>query len=184
MFRLWSVLRLRTGECRNVYVLVLIYRSGQAGAKRAIGDLRNSQHVGLGVVNLYGSKHRNYTNTCKFRPDFVMQQTTELRMVQNSERFRWRERPPSIHPFSLKDALMCPDHPDVTARASLGTEFPEILKINPLNAELNPICYSLALLAHHFFHVSRIRVKSLTLRLLMSYIYIYIYIYIWSTYSS
>jgi len=41
--------------------------------------------------------------------------------------------------------------------------------INPLSAELNPICYLLALLgAHHFLHVSRIRVKSLTLRLLMS----------------
>ena len=50
-------------------------------------------------------------------------------------------------------------------------------EINTLNAELNSICYLLALLAHHFFHVSRIRVKSLTLRLLMSYIYIYIYIY-------
>jgi hypothetical protein len=48
---------------------------------------------------------------------------------------------------------------------------------NPLKAELNPICYLLALLAHRFLHVSRIRVKSLTLRLLMSYIYIYIYIY-------
>ena len=48
-------------------------------------------------------------------------------------------------------------------------------KINPLNAELNPICHLLALLVH-FLHVSRIRVKSLTLRLLMSYIYIYIYI--------
>ena len=43
--------------------------------------------------------------------------------------------------------------------------------LNPLNAELNPVCYLLALLAHHFLHVSRIRVKSLTLRLLMSYIY-------------
>ena len=49
--------------------------------------------------------------------------------------------------------------------------------INPLKPELNPICYLLALLAHHFLHVSRIRVKSLTIRLLMSYIYI------WSTYS-
>jgi len=48
--------------------------------------------------------------------------------------------------------------------------------LNPLNAELNPICYLLALLgAHHFPHVSRIRVKSLTFRLLMSYI--------WSTHS-
>ena len=44
--------------------------------------------------------------------------------------------------------------------------------VNPLNAELNPICSLLALLgAHHFLQVSRIRVKSLTLRLLMSYIY-------------
>ena len=52
--------------------------------------------------------------------------------------------------------------------------------VNPLNAELNPICHLLALLgAHHFLHVSRIRVKSLTLKLLMSYIYIYI----WITYS-
>ena len=52
------------------------------------------------------------------------------------------------------------------------------LCLNPLNPELNPICYLLALLgAHHFLHVSRIRVKLLTFRLLMSYIYI------WSTHS-
>ena len=45
-------------------------------------------------------------------------------------------------------------------------------ELNPLNPELNHICYFLALLgAHNFFHVSRIRVKSLTFRLLMSYIY-------------
>jgi hypothetical protein len=35
-----------------------------------------------------------------------------------------------------------------------------MFKINPLNAELNPICHLLALLgAHLIFHVSRIRVK-------------------------
>jgi len=52
--------------------------------------------------------------------------------------------------------------------------------LNPLNPELNPICYLLALLgAHHFLHVSRVRVKSLTFRRLMSYIYIYTYIYIY-----
>ena len=50
--------------------------------------------------------------------------------------------------------------------------------LNPLNAQLNPICHLLALLGvHNFLHVSRIRVKSLSLRLLMAYIYIYIYIY-------
>ena len=32
--------------------------------------------------------------------------------------------------------------------------------VNPLNAELNPICHLLALLgAHHILHVTRIRVK-------------------------
>jgi len=43
--------------------------------------------------------------------------------------------------------------------------------VNPLNPELNPVCYLLALLAHHFLHVGRIMVKLLTLRLLMLYIY-------------
>ena len=53
---------------------------------------------------------------------------------------------------------------------------PDAFSLNPLNPELNPICYLLALLgAHHFLHVSRIRVKLLTFRLLMSYI--------WSTHS-
>jgi len=45
-------------------------------------------------------------------------------------------------------------------------------EFNPLNPELNTICYLLAILgAHHFLHVRRIRVKLLTLRVLMSYIY-------------
>jgi len=36
---------------------------------------------------------------------------------------------------------------------------------NPLKPELNAICYLLTLLgAHHFLHVSRIRVESLTFR--------------------
>ena len=49
---------------------------------------------------------------------------------------------------------------------------PSSQMFNPLNPELNPICYLLALLgARHFLHVSRIRVKLLTFRRLMSYIY-------------
>jgi hypothetical protein len=32
--------------------------------------------------------------------------------------------------------------------------------VNPLKAELNPICHLLALLAHHILHVSRIRVNQ------------------------
>jgi hypothetical protein len=37
---------------------------------------------------------------------------------------------------------------------------------NPLSPELNPVFYLLALLAHDFLHVSRIRVNGLTLILL------------------
>jgi hypothetical protein len=38
--------------------------------------------------------------------------------------------------------------------------------INPLNAELNPICHLLALLGtHHILHVSRITVNNYTLRI-------------------
>jgi len=37
-------------------------------------------------------------------------------------------------------------------------------QINPLNAELNPICHLLALLGtHHILHISRIRVKKFKL---------------------
>jgi hypothetical protein len=46
-----------------------------------------------------------------------------------------------------------------------GNEFPHYTNthtqdklVNPLNAELNPICHLLALLgAHHILHVSRVR---------------------------
>ena len=61
----------------------------------------------------------------------------------------------------------------VVQDGSSAVLLPAVSSFNPLNPELNPICYLLALLAHNFLHISRIRVKSLTIRLLMSYIYIY-----------
>jgi len=76
--------------------------------------------------------------------------------------FEYKETEPSI------TLLPCENVINLHKGQSTATEF----IFNPLNPELNPICYLLALLgAHHFLHVSRIRVKSLTLRLLMSYIY-------------
>ena len=66
--------------------------------------------------------------------------------------------------------LMLTIHPIIYPRCSIILAFEGI--INPLNPELNPICYLLALLgAHHFLHVSTIVVKLLTLTRLMSYIY-------------
>ena len=55
---------------------------------------------------------------------------------------------------------------------SISYQFSNEVEFNPLKPELNPICYLLVLLgAHHFLHVSRIRVKLLTFRRLMSYTY-------------
>jgi hypothetical protein len=52
------------------------------------------------------------------------------------------------------------------ATSSIVFSFIQQGYINPLNAELNPICHLLALLgAHHILHVSRIRVKSSCVRL-------------------
>ena len=79
--------------------------------------------------------------------------------------------------FKFKQVLHIPPHPQAAVlylwldTLSGGTGH-EIFLFNPLKPKLNPICYLLALLgAHHFLHVSRIRVKLLTFRLLMSYIY-------------
>ena len=59
-----------------------------------------------------------------------------------------------------------------SSEVETGVSLLYYVAINALNPELNPICYLLALLgAHHFLHVSRMRVKLLTFRLLMSYIY-------------
>ena len=73
----------------------------------------------------------------------------------------------SIHEVQL------PKQRHVTSRIPYHLEKLSVTQmLNPLNAELNPIFYLLALLrAHHFLNVSRIRVKSLTFRRLMSYIY-------------
>ena len=81
---------------------------------------------------------------------------------------------PQLHPppiptpcFILRANLVFPTQ--VHVAKEIATWPPQF---NPLNPELNPICYLLALLwAHHFLHISRIRVKLLTFRRLMSYIY-------------
>jgi len=74
-------------------------------------------------------------------------------------------------PFSRNHLLQSADE-EYTYITILRIKLKNLPYLNSLNPELNPICYLLALLvAHHFLHVSRIRVKLLTFRLLMSYIY-------------
>jgi len=62
--------------------------------------------------------------------------------------------------YSLYSIIDFPARTNNTTSTTIDNIF-----INPLKPELNPICYLLALLgAHHFLHVSRIRVKLLTFR--------------------
>ena len=81
---------------------------------------------------------------------------------------------PKVHFCLHKIQPLVPFLSQINAVCASPSHFLKI-HFKPLNPELNPICYLLALLAHHFLHVSRIMVKSLTLRLPKSYIYIYIY---------
>ena len=90
-----------------------------------------------------------------------------------------RSYPPYWSPFLHPKPEDAPCRGDRDPLIMEGKHLSHMFPINPLNPELNPICYLLALSAHHFLHVSRIMVKSLPVTLLMSYVYIYIYIYIY-----
>ena len=51
-----------------------------------------------------------------------------------------------------------------------------VTAINPLNAELNPICHLLALLgAHHILHVSRVRAKFIFNVLCAHYLFVLLF---------
>ena len=97
--------------------------------------------------------------SCSMRTDGRTDMTKLTVAFRNFAKRAWTER------AYFASALRHTTRGLVTMKGIFSTVF------NPLNPELNPICYLLALLAHHFLHVSRIGVKSLTLRLLMSYIY-------------
>ena len=89
--------------------------------------------------------------------------------------FSFHPSPPTIPPSLTSSCHLFLDLPLCLAVAKfiyntlfLGIPFSSILctcpnqcnLFNPLNAELNPICYLLTLLgAHHFLHVSMIRVN-------------------------
>ena len=74
------------------------------------------------------------------------QQTNELQLEYNSADY--------LHAFITLDGL------EKVLKLTKNGKTLGQCNINPLNPELNPICYLLALLgAHHFLHVSRIRVK-------------------------
>jgi len=56
--------------------------------------------------------------------------------------------------------VKCEGFPTHAMKINSGSESTAPVSLNPLNAELNPICHFLALLgAHHILHVNRIRVN-------------------------
>ena len=100
--------------------------------------------------------------------------TTQMRSAIQSERM-WPRKAVPFNAINIQMSFPCPLYWQI--QCSCVTRYVYVLykelpSLNPLNPELNPICYLLALLgAHHFLHISRIRVKLLTFRLLMSHIY-------------
>jgi hypothetical protein len=69
---------------------------------------------------------------------------------------------PRPHPTSQTSILILSSHLRLGLLSGLFPSIPKTLRcVNPLNAELNPICHLLALLeVHHFLHVRRIRVNT------------------------
>ena len=121
--------------------------------------------LGVKLVKIF-HKNIKYFNTCyKMSPYTNNRSTIDTRDTVSGENYSRQillALPPAKRPASQLRAGV--DEYRYTSASPLG--------LNPLKPELNPICYLLALLgAHHFLHVSTIRVKLLTLRLLMSYIY-------------
>jgi hypothetical protein len=73
-----------------------------------------------------------------------------------------------IKKINKRTAVVNTEHREQSEKTTTGSSMKKLQEHNfvfsPLKPELNSICYLLALLSHHFLHVSRIRVKSLTLR--------------------
>ena len=110
-------------------------------------------------------------NTQSYNFSFRKSRETFVSSLANNGA-RWPTEPWTVSYSAHFTSELCNKHK--YKKTSVATSFSCVaifsLNFNLLNPELNPI-YLLALLSHHFLHVSRIRVKSLTIRLLMSYIY-------------
>jgi hypothetical protein len=62
--------------------------------------------------------------------------------------------------YKIQTAENYPEKAYYTVTVWFSIKFDIDQVINPLNAELNPICHFLALLgAHHILHISRVRVN-------------------------
>jgi len=98
-----------------------------------------------------GGPQVRYGQVCKISPRTVQPVATILRSTvrESFTEFSFRESFRLVKSvILLRDTLSRACRPNVNVR-----------EISPLNAELNPICHLLALLAHHILHVSGMRVK-------------------------
>ena len=151
-------------------------------------DSRRDRHCVVPFSMLWMSRGserwtiHNVTDCCPLQPKYLLHSVLERMAhcrVQHRQFSLSLCRPIRLYHY-FRRALQCVltytvQKLDTALKTLKDHKLLHIAIFNPLNPELNPICYLLALLAHHFLHVSRIMVKSLPLRLLMSYIYIYIY---------
>jgi len=107
--------------------------------------------------------------------EFCSQNCTDVFRTNLMEDEHWNFERSLITTYKPIDMAWSTRKTESSARSANSYCLPKKINwlvFNPLNTELNPIFYLLALLgAHHFLHVSRIMVKLLTFRRLMSYVY-------------
>ena len=113
-------------------------------------DSSSTQQTGSNVQPLPTHAHREVTGNASYS------YAAKLHAVKNGSAFLGTFLLTLIHKFCYMFWWMFVVIMELIIQSNLYK-----LNINPLNAELNPICHLLALVgARHIVHVSRIRVKS------------------------
>ena len=112
---------------------------------------------------LYVSTKFNYTSQVEYKlQQSTIQVTIEHNTSYNRAQYRLQQSTIQVtiqHNTSYNRAQYKLQYSTIQVTIQHNTSFLYLYR-NPLNPEFNPICYLLALLAHHFLHVSRIRVNG------------------------
>ena len=131
-----------TGQRPQAYALGYGYTGARNDTTQQLGQIPDKE-VEIKNITVYASGYTETDTTGMLSPPTVWRKQSEFVSSRQSGQI----------PAAVRTGFEC------RCNGQNGCRF------NPLNPELKPICYLLALLgAHHFLHVSRIRVKLLTLR--------------------